>query len=71
MKYLKIFESWTTNEDQMIEENMQAAKTFMLKRLADRLRKPVQELSPEEQTQALSDPKYKEILALLGEKYRG
>lgn len=71
MKYLKIFESWMTDEDQMIDENMQAAKSFMLKRLADRLRKPVQELSPEEQTQALSDPKYKEILALLGEKYRG
>jgi hypothetical protein len=71
MKYLRIFESWISNEDQMIDENMQAAKSFMLKRLADRLRKPVQELSPEEQAQALSDPKYKEIIDLLGEKYRG
>jgi hypothetical protein len=71
MKYLRIFESWISNEDLLINESVQAAKAFMLKRLADRLNKPVQELSPEEQAQALSEPKYKEILALLGDKYRG
>ena len=71
MKYLRIFESWISNEDQMIDENVQAAKAFMFKRLADRLRKTSQELTPEEQAQALSDPKYKEVISLLGEKYRG
>lgn len=71
MKYLRIFESWISNENQMIDENVQAAKAFMLKRLADRLRKPTQELTPEEQVQALNDPKYKEVIALLGDKYRG
>ena len=71
MKYLRIFESWISNEDLLINESVQAAKAFMLKRLADRLNKPVQELSPEEQAQALSEPKYKELLALLGDKYRG
>ena len=71
MKHLKIFESWLESTVSMIDENTQAAKTFMLKRAADRLRKQVNELTPEEQQAALNDPKFKEVIDLLGDANRG
>ena len=64
MKHIQLYESW-------VFENVQAAKAYMLKRAAASLGKAVNELTPEEQTRALNNRQYKEVLELLGQKYNG
>lgn len=71
MKYLKQYTGFVNEDLIQINENVQAAKAYMLKRYATRLNKQPNELTPEEQTKALKNPDYLAIQNLLTQKHFG
>jgi hypothetical protein len=63
MKIIQSFKGWLN--ESLITENISAAKGYVQKRLADKLHKQVNELTPEEREKALLDQKYREIIELV------
>ena len=63
MRIVESFNNWL--QTQSVNENISAAKIYMQKRLAKRLRKDANELTPEERDQALTDPAYLKIIELV------
>lgn len=57
------FSNWSKTDQ--LNENIQAAKSFLLKRNADRLGIEVSEIPAEDQQKILNNPEYKAILELL------
>lgn len=65
MKSFKTFENLI--QSKLVMENISAAKAFMMKRLADRLRvRTVNELTDEQKADALNDAAYKAIIEMIG-----
>lgn len=71
MRYLKKYGGFIAESIVPIEENVQAAKAYMIKRYATRLQKQPNELTPEEQAKALKDREFIAIQDLLTQKHFG
>jgi len=63
MRIVESFSNWITSYE--INENISAAKIFMQKRYAKRLRKEPNALTPEELVKAVEDPIYKEVIDMV------
>lgn len=63
MKFLKPFSVWIENNS--INENIAAAKSYIQKKEADKLGKTPEELTPEEREAALNNRKYRAIIDLV------
>ena len=63
MKFLKPFNVWIENNS--INENIAAAKSYIQKKEADKLGKTPEELTPEEREAALTDRKYLAVIDLV------
>ena len=63
MKFLKPFNVWIENNS--INENIAAAKSYIQKKEADKLGKTPEELTPEEREAALNNRKYRAIIDLV------
>ena len=63
MRIVESFNAWLASQN--INENISAAKIYMQKRYAKRLRKDQNALTPEERDKALTDPAYLQILELV------
>lgn len=77
MKYLHQYKNWIS-ENRFereylvgLDENLQAAKSYMVKKFATRVQKQPADLTPEEQAKALKDREYIAIQTMLGQKYLG
>jgi hypothetical protein len=64
MRIVESFAGWVRT-DQLINENIAAAKVYMQKKMAAHLQKNVADLTPEEREKALASKDYKAILDLL------
>lgn len=71
MKYLRKYTGFVNESLLPIEENVQAAKAYMLKRYATQLQKQPNELTPEEQAKALKNREFVSIQDLLTQKHFG
>ena len=63
MRIVESFSNWLAGHS--LNENISAAKIYMQKRYAKRLRKEANALTPEERDAALTDPTYLQILELV------
>lgn len=71
MKYLRPYTRFINEELELVNENYQAAKAYMLKRYATQVQKQPNELTPEEQTAALKNREFVALQELLTQKYFG
>ena len=65
LTYIHTFSNWKNyRSDEYLAENVDAAKSFMAKRLAQKLEKIPSELTPEEREESLKDKAFSQIMEL-------
>jgi len=65
LTYIHTFSNWKNyRSDEYLAENVDAAKSFMAKRLAQKLEKKPSELTPEEREESLKDKAFSRIMEL-------
>ena len=65
LTYIHTFSNWKNyRSDEYLAENVDAAKSFMAKRLAQKLEKKPSELTPEEREESLKDRAFSQIMEL-------
>jgi hypothetical protein len=62
-RIIESFSNWLSGYD--INENIAAAKVYMQKRYANRLKKDVRELTPEEKDKALTEEQFEEQFEII------